>query len=287
MNLHRCFLTSIAALWLIGCASMTNPTAPAQDVVPIFAVDYTALSAEAASACEQRAPGTGQSIRLAHDRWQVPHQAAQAKSLQLVEEQTRLQAAQRSRPFVPFALRQERWRAQSLQGLRNKMAALDDAAVRSYCERWPALFDRTDMQFAALAATQPQSAQPAGGFMLDHRAQFTEAARLCDARAPGSGAAVSQALGRWQAQHGAAKDKLMADAHAQALARADGVGGRILTLDSMKAWQRTRAIERQQQVMRELADAAVRPYCESLPREFERADMNFNAQWQAMQSLPR
>jgi hypothetical protein len=29
--------------------------------------------------------------------------------------------------------------------------------------------------------------------------------------------------------------------------------------------------------MNALDDAAVRPYCESLPRELERADMDFNA----------
>ncbi len=283
--MHHRFLASIAALWLIGCSSTANQTAPAQDVVPIFAVDYTALSAEAASACEQRVPGTGERIRVAHDRWQSPHRAAQGRSLQWVEEQARLEAARRGQPFVPYAQRQKRWRAQSLQGLRDKMAALDDAAVRSYCERWPALFTQPSMQFAAMLATQPQSAPPAG-LMLNHPARFTEAARLCDARAPGSGAAVSRALERWQAEHGAARDKVMAAAHAQATARADAVGGRVLTVDSMKAWQRSRAIEEQQQVMRELADAAVRPYCESLPREFERADMNFNAQWQAVQSQP-
>ncbi len=282
--LQRC-LASIAVLWLIGCASTVNQTAPAQ-TMPIFAVDYAALSAEAASACERRAPGTGERIRVAHERWQVQHRAAQQKSLQFVEEQARSESARRGQPFVPFSQRQERWRAQSLQGLKDKMAALDDAAVRPYCERWPALFLQPDMQFAAMAATQPQGAQPTG-FMLDHQAQFTEAARLCDARAPGSGAAVLQALGRWQTRHGAAKDKLMADAHAQALARADAVGGSVLALDSIKSWQRARAIERQQQAMQEVTDATVRPYCESLPREFERADMDFSAQWQAVQRQPR
>ena len=163
------------------------------------------------------------------------------------------------------------------------MAALDDAAIRPYCERWPALFDRPDMQFAAMAATTSQSAQPPRSSAPDPQAQFTEAARLCEARAPGSGAAVSQALGRWLAQHGAAKEKLMAASHAQAKATADAVGGRILALDAMKSWQRDRSIEQQQQTMQELTDAAVRPYCESLPREIERADMNFSAQWEAMQ----
>jgi hypothetical protein len=281
--MHHRFLARIAALGLIGCSSTAHQTAPAQDVVPIFAVDHTALSAEAARACEQRAPGTGERIRAAHDRWQVPNRTAQAWSLQVVEQQARLEAGKRGQPFVPFSQRQERWRAQSLQGLRDKMAALDDAAVRPYCERWPALFSQPDMQFAAMAATQPPSEQPEVGLLVDHQARFTEAARLCDARAPGSGAAVSQALGRWQARHGAAKDKLMDVVHAQATARADAAGGRILTLDSMKSWQRSRAIERQQLVMRDLSAAAVRPYCENLPREFERADMDFNAQWQAHQ----
>ena len=167
------------------------------------------------------------------------------------------------------------------------MASLDNTAVRPYCERWPAVFDRPDMQFAAMAATQAQGAPQAGGFMLDHPARFTEAARLCDALAPGSGAAVSQALRRWQAEHGAAKDKLMQAGHAQASARADAVGSRLLSLDAMKSWQRTRAIERQQQATRELTDAAVRPYCENLPRELERADMDFSAQWQAFERTAR
>jgi hypothetical protein len=285
--MHHRFFVSLAALWLIGCSSTVNQTAPAREVVPIFAVDYTALSAEAASACERRAPGTGEPIRLAHDHWQTPHRTAQAWSLRAVEQQARLETGQRGQPFVPFAERQERWRAQSLQGLRDKMAALDDAAAKTYCERWPALFSQPDMQFAAMAATQPPSGQSESGATVDHQARFTEAARLCDARAPGSGASVLQALGRWQAQHGAAKDKLLDAMHAQALARADAVGGRILTLDSMKSWQRSRAIERQQQLMRDLGDAALRPYCDNLPREFERADMDFNAQWQAHQRSGR
>jgi hypothetical protein len=137
------------------------------------------------------------------------------------------------------------------------------------------------MQFSAMAAPRAQSADTATTFMADYQAMYTEAARLCDVRAPGTGTAVTQALERWQSTHGVAKDKLMAQAHAQALSRADAVGGRILPLESIKPWQRARAIERQQRSMNALDDAAVRPYCEKLPREFERAEMNFDAQWQA------
>jgi hypothetical protein len=167
-------------------------------VVPIFAVDYAALSAQAAQACDERAPGTGQRIRQAHARWQTQHGAAQEKSSQAVQEQARAEATQRGLPLVPPAQLQARWRAQSLQDLKDKMAALDGAAISLYCERWPALFDRPDMQFAAMAASQPQSAEAQATFMADHQARFTEAARLCDARAPGTGTAVTQALLRWQ-----------------------------------------------------------------------------------------
>jgi hypothetical protein len=258
---------------LFACA--TSPPAPA--VVPIFAVDYAALSAQAAQACDARAPGTGQRIRQAHARWQTQHAAAQAQSLAAVQEQVQAEAMQRGLPLPPPEERQARWRAQSLQDLKAKMAALDAAAVAPYCERWPDLFERSDMQFAAMAATQAPGAETTSTFMADHQARFTEAARLCDARAPGTGTAVTQALLRWQSTQGAAKDKLMAQAHAQALARADAVGGRILPLDTLKSGQRARAIERQQRAMNALDDAAVRPYCETLPREFERADMDFNA----------
>jgi hypothetical protein len=270
MTLHRMIACLFALCSTFGCA--TPPP-----VVPIFAVDYAALSAQAALACDERAPGTGQRIRQAHARWQTQHGAAQEKSLQAVQEQARAEATQRGLPLVPPAQLQARWRAQSLQDLKDKMAALDGAAISLYCERWPALFDRPDMQFAAMAASQPQSAEAQASFMADHQARFTEAARLCDARAPGTGTAVTQALLRWQSTQGAAKDKLMAQAHAQALARADAVGGRILPLDTIKSGQRERAIERQQRAMNALDDAAVRPYCESLPRELERADMDFNA----------
>lgn len=275
MTPHRSLACLFSLFWMFGCA-----TAP-PGVVPIFAVDYAALSAQAAEACDKRAPGTGQRIRQAHARWQAQHGAAQEKSFQTVQEQARASATQRGVPVAQPAQLQERWRVQSLQGLQDKMAALDSAAVRPYCERWPSLFDRPDMQFAAMAAPQPQSADTQTTFMADYQALFTEAARICDVRAPGTGAAVTQALERWQSRHGAAKDKLMAQAHAQALSRADAVGGRILPLEAIKSWQRARAIERQQRSMNELHDAAVRPYCEKLPREFERADLDFNAQWQA------
>jgi hypothetical protein len=271
MTLHRSLACLFALCSLLGCA--TSPPL----IVPIFAVDYAALSAQAAQACDERAPGTGRRIRQAHARWQTLHDAAQEKSFQAVQEQVRAEAMQRGLPLIPLEERQARWRAQSLQDLKDKMAALDAAAIAPYCERWPTLFERPDMQFAAMAATQPQSAESQASFMSDHQARFTEAARLCDARAPGTGAAVTQALLRWQSTQGAAKDKLMAQAHAQALARADAVGGRILPLDAIKSGQRDRAIARQQRTMNALDDAAVRLYCETLPREFERADMDFNA----------
>jgi hypothetical protein len=271
MTPHRSLPCLIALCSLFGCA--TSPPA----VVPIFAVDYAALSAQAAQACDERAPGTGQRIRQAHARWQALHGAAQDKSFAAVQEQARAEAMQRGLPLPPPEQRQARWRAQSLQDLKDKMTALDAAAIAPYCERWPALFDRPDMQFAAMAASQPQGAETQATFMVDHQARFTEAARLCDARAPGTGAAVTQALLRWQSTQGAAKDKLMALAHAQALARADEVGGRILPLDAIKSGQRARAIERQQRAMNALDNAAVRPYCETLPREFERTDLDFNA----------
>ena len=113
------YFASIAALCLTGCAATVHQTAPTQQVVPIFAVDYAALSADAASACERRAPGTGERIRAAHERWQGQHHAAQQRSLQLVDEQTQLETSQRGQPVTPLSLRQERWRAQSLQGLRD------------------------------------------------------------------------------------------------------------------------------------------------------------------------
>lgn len=275
MTLHRPLACLFLLCSIIGCA-----TAPPL-VVPIFAVDNAALSAQAAQTCDERAPGSGQRIRQAHARWQTQHGAAQEKSLQAVLAQARADAVQRGRPAAPPAQLEERWRAQSAQDLKDKMAALDPAAIGAYCERWPALFDRPDMQFSAMAAPPPQSADAPTSFMADYQAMFTEAARICDARAPGTGAAVTQALERWQSRHSVAKDKLMAAAHAQALSRADAVGGRILPLEAIKPWQRARAIERQQRSMNALDDAAVRPYCEKLPREFERAEMDFDARWQA------
>jgi hypothetical protein len=281
MTLHQPLACLFLLCSIVGCAS-----APPV-VVPIFAVDYAALSAQAAQTCDERAPGSGQRIRQAHARWQAQHGAAQEKSFQSVQEAARADALQRGLPAAPPAQLRERWRAQSLQGLKDKMAGLDPVAIGPYCERWPALFDRPDMQFATMAAPRPQDADTPTSFMVDYQAMFTEAARLCNARAPSTGAALAQALGRWQSRHGVAKDKLMAEAHAQALSRADAVGGRILPLEAIKPWQRARAIERQQRSMSELDDAAVRPYCETLPREFERADMDFNAQWEAMQRRPR
>lgn len=273
--MHHRLLVSMAALWLIGCSSTVNQTVPARTVVPISAVDYAALSAEAAGACEAIAPGTTERIRTAHERWRARHHAAaQQRVQQSVEEAVQAEVAQRGLPIAPLPLRQQRWREQSQQDLKNKMAALDNAALGLYCERWPALFDLPAMQFAAPQPT---------GMTFDYPARFTEAARLCDARAPGSGGAVLQALERWQAQHGAAKDKLWAGVQAQELARADAVGGRILSLEQQKSWQRARAVESQQQLMQGLSDSAVRPYCERLPGLFARADMDFSAQWQAFQ----
>ncbi len=72
----------------------------------------------------------------------------------------------------------------------------------------------------------------------------------------------------------------MAAAHAQAQARADAVGGRILPLEAMKPWQRDRAIERQQQLDERADRGGGAPVLRKLPREFERADMDFSAQWQ-------
>jgi hypothetical protein len=277
MTPHRPSLCLFALCSIFGCATAPPP------VVPIFAVDYAALSAQVAQACDERAPGTGQRIRQAHTRWQAQHGAAQVKSFQAVQEQAQAEATQRGQPLATPAQLQERWRAQSLQDLNDKLATMDSAALRPYCERWPALFERPDMQFAAMAASQPQSADSQATLVTDHNALFTEAARLCDMRAPGTGAAVTQALLRWQAKHGASKDKLMAQAHAQAQSRADAVGGRVLPLEAIKAGQRARAIERQRRAMNGLGDAAVLAYCEKLPRELERADMDFTAQWQAQQ----
>jgi predicted HD phosphohydrolase len=174
-----------------------------------------------------------------------------------------------------------------VQDLKAKMTALDAAANGPYCERWPALFDRPDMRFATMAVARPQSADAQATFMADYQALHVEAARLCELRAPGTGAAMTQALERWKSSHGGAKDKLMAAAHAQAQSRAEAVGGRILALEAIKPWQRARAIERQQRSMQALDAAAVRPYCEKLPLELERAEMDFNAQWQACERSVR
>lgn len=273
-----------ALLSLVACttASPSSQTTAAPAVVPLFAVDYAALSAEAASVCEQRAKGTGERIRQAHDRWQVPNRAAQERSLRWVLEHSLAEQPSGGPAVASLPERRTRWREQSLQDLRALMLRHDAASIRIYCERWPALFERTDMQFAAMANTAGTGQPPRANFMLDHRAEFEEAARLCDARVPGSGTSIHSAVLRWQAVHGDAKDQLMAWSHASASQRAELVGGRVLTLVSIQAHQRFQAIARQRQAIAAMPDEAVRAHCQALPGRLERSDFDFVAAWAAV-----
>jgi hypothetical protein len=113
-------------------------------------VDHAATSAEAATVCEQRAPGTGAAIREAYARWAQQHRAAQDGLLQSARQEAEAKAAalgDAGAGFEPFLAL---FRKASMDKLRQSMQAMDAARLAQFCAGIPAEFDKPEMDFTTL-----------------------------------------------------------------------------------------------------------------------------------------
>jgi len=113
-------------------------------------VDHAATSAETATACEQRVPGSGAAIRDAYARWSQQHGAAQEGLLQSAREEVEAKTASRGDAGPGFDAVLAVFRTASMDKLRQSMQAMDAARVAQFCAGVPAEFDKPEMDFTTV-----------------------------------------------------------------------------------------------------------------------------------------
>jgi hypothetical protein len=123
--------------------------------------------------------------------------------------------------------------------------------------------------------TDPKAALLA---LADHAAAADEAARRCDDKLPGSGAAIRSAHGAWQAKHGAAQQSMLQafrdDSLARTQARGVSHGEAEPVVAAMLTMLRFAAMDKLRQSMAAMDDAKLKGFCASYPSQFETPEMD-------------
>jgi hypothetical protein len=117
--------------------------------------------------------------------------------------------------------------------------------------------------------------------LADHAAAADEAARRCDDKLPGSGAAIRSAHGAWQIKHGAAQQSMLDTFRSESLARAQARGtpqGESETVAAaMLTMLRFAAMDKLRQSMAAMDGAQLKDFCASYPNQFDTPDMDLTS----------